>query len=91
VRTRPHDLNRCVKDVFDSGHVDARAVCQLLHGQTLVINAILERNGAKVGLITTRGFRDVLALQRANRRDIFNLRYRRPEPFCTAPFTPRGG
>src|SRR5215831_15415175 len=40
VRTTPHDLNRCVKDVFDSGHVDARAVCQLLHGHTLVIYAI---------------------------------------------------
>jgi N-methylhydantoinase A len=34
-----------------------------------------------VGLITTKGFRDILALQRLNRRDIFNLRHRKPEPF----------
>ena len=80
-RTTPHDLSRCVEDVFDLSHVNAGGVSQLLHGQTLVINTILQRNGAKVGLITTRGFRDVLALQRANRRDIFNLRYRKPEAF----------
>jgi N-methylhydantoinase A len=80
-RTTPDDLSRCVQDVFDLSHVNAAAVSQLLHGQTLVINTILERNGAKVGLITTKGFRDILALQRGNRRDIFNLRYRKPEPF----------
>lgn len=80
-RTTPHDLSRCVEDVFNLSHVSAGAVSQLLHGQTLVINTILQRNGSKVGLITTRGFRDILALQRANRRDIFNLRYRKPEPF----------
>lgn len=80
-RTTPQDLSRCVKDVFDSSHINPSAVSQLLHGQTLVINTILQRSGAKVGLITTRGFRDVLELQRANRRDIFNLRYSKPEPF----------
>ncbi|MFH0789551.1 MAG: hydantoinase/oxoprolinase N-terminal domain-containing protein, partial [Pseudomonadota bacterium] len=33
---------------------------ELIHGTTLVINAIIERKGAKTGLITTKGFRDVL-------------------------------
>lgn len=77
----PHDLAECVAKVFDLSKVDAKHVSQLLHGQTLVINAILQRKGAKIGLITTEGFRDILALQRSNRRDIFNLRYRKPEPF----------
>jgi N-methylhydantoinase A len=80
-RTTPDDLSRCVEEVFKLSGVEAANVSQLLHGQTLVINAILQRKGAKVGLITTKGFRDILALQRANRRDIFNLRYRKPEPF----------
>lgn len=79
----PADLGECVKNVFKLSKVDAGEVSQLLHGQTVVINAILQRNGAKVGLITTKGFRDVLALQRSNRRDIFNLRYRKPEPFVS--------
>jgi N-methylhydantoinase A len=80
-RTTPRDLSQCVQHVFELSHVDAAAVRQLLHGQTLVINTLLERNGARVGLITTKGFRDTLALQRGNRRDIFNLRYHKPEPF----------
>lgn len=80
-RTTPDDLSRCVEEVFKLSGVEAANVSQLLHGQTLVINAILQRNGAKVGLITTKGFRDILTLQRSNRRDIFNLRCRKPEPF----------
>ncbi len=79
----PEDLGLCVKTVFQLSKVNPADVTQLLHGQTLVINAILQRRGAKVGLITTQGFRDVLALQRANRRDIFNLRYRKPEPLVS--------
>ena len=80
-RTTPADLGRCVKEVFRLSGIEARDASQLLHGQTLVINTILQRNGAKVGLITTKGFRDILALQRSNRRDVFNLRYKKPEPF----------
>jgi len=37
---------------------------ELIHGTTLVINAIIERKGARTGLVTTRGFRDVLELGR---------------------------
>src|SRR5512135_1408373 len=80
-RTTPADLSRCVEHVFELSGVNPSEVSQLLHGQTLVINTILQKSGAKTGLITTRGFRDVLQLQRANRRDIFNLRYEKPEPF----------
>jgi N-methylhydantoinase A len=77
----PENLSDCVQQVFRLSDVDPARVTQLLHGQTLVINTILQRHGASVGLITTKGFRDALALQRANRRDIFNLRYLKPEAF----------
>ena len=53
----------------------------LAHGTTLVINALLERKGAKTALITTEGFGDILQIGRANRPEMFNLRYRRDEPF----------
>lgn len=79
--TTPQNFSECVKEVFRLSGVDPTEVSQLLHGQTLVINTILQRKGAPVGLITTKGFRDILALQRSNRRDIFNLQYRKPEPF----------
>jgi N-methylhydantoinase A len=50
-------------------------------GSTMVINALTERRGAKTVLVTTRGFRDVLEIQRSNRTDLYNFRYKKPEPF----------
>jgi N-methylhydantoinase A len=42
------------------------------HGSTIATNAIIERRGAKTGLVTTKGMRDVLGAGRANRPDLFN-------------------
>ena len=53
----------------------------LAHGTTVVINALTERTGVRVGLITTQGFRDTLEIARGNRPDFFNLHYQKPEPF----------
>jgi N-methylhydantoinase A len=53
---------------------------RLLHGSTVAINALLQRNGAKVGLITTEGFRDVLELARGNRPFIYDWVWVPPEP-----------
>ncbi|MDP6708382.1 MAG: hydantoinase/oxoprolinase family protein [Alphaproteobacteria bacterium] len=55
-------------------------VDDLVHGSTVATNAILERKGAPTAFITTKGFRDVLALQRHNRRQIYDLAYAKPEP-----------
>ncbi|WP_255945332.1 hydantoinase/oxoprolinase family protein [Streptomyces odontomachi] len=52
----------------------------LLHGSTVATNALIERKGARVGLIVTRGFRDVLELQRQDRTSMYDLAYRKPEP-----------
>src|SRR5699024_2765414 len=48
---------------------------------TVIINSLTERKGAKTGLITTKGFRDVLEIARGNRPDLFNIRYQKPVPF----------
>jgi N-methylhydantoinase A len=53
----------------------------LAHGTTVVINALTERRGAVTALLTTRGFRDVLEIGRANRPDLYNLVYAKPKPF----------
>ncbi len=50
------------------------------HGTTLVINAFIQRRGAKAALVTTKGFRDVLEIARANRPDPFDLHYQRDAP-----------
>ncbi len=60
--------------------VHLKGASQVIHGQTVVINSIITRNGANVGFITTAGY-DILDIQRANRRDIFNFKYKKPTPF----------
>jgi N-methylhydantoinase A/oxoprolinase/acetone carboxylase beta subunit len=60
--------------------VAARDVAVVVHGTTLVANALIERTGASVGLITTRGFRDALEMRTEQRYDIYNLFLQYPEP-----------
>ncbi|MSO75529.1 MAG: hydantoinase/oxoprolinase family protein [Alphaproteobacteria bacterium] len=55
-------------------------ITDLAHGSTVATNAVLERKGARIALIATRGFRDILLLQRHDRRSIYDLAYRKPEP-----------
>lgn len=62
-------------------NVALEGVKSVVHGQTVVVNSVIEKLGAKVGLVTTKGFRDILEIGRSNRRDIFNLRYKKPIPF----------
>ena len=50
------------------------------HGTTLVINALLERHGARTAMVATRGFRDVVEIGRGNRPLQFELEYARKEP-----------
>jgi N-methylhydantoinase A len=51
-----------------------------IHGTTLVINAVIERKGAKTGLITTQGFRDILEIRREERYDHYDLAPKMPSP-----------
>ena len=53
---------------------------EVIHGTTLVINAIIERKGAHTGLLTTRGFRDVLELGREIRYSAYDAFAQMPEP-----------
>jgi len=55
-------------------------IVDLVHGSTVATNAILERKGARIAFITTRGFRDIPFLQRHDRRNIYDLRYAKPQP-----------
>src|SRR5918998_4717027 len=79
--TTPPDFEQGVLDVIAKGGVSAADIGFLVHGTTVVINALTERKGVKTALITTEGFRDSLEIARGNRPDFFNLFYRKPEPF----------
>ena len=60
---------------FDPDH---RSAQQIVHATTVATNAILENKIARVGMITTEGFRDVLEIGRHFRRDIYNLFLQKP-------------
>jgi N-methylhydantoinase A len=77
----PPDFEKGVLNVLEKAHIDLPSVNFFAHGTTVVINALTERKGAKVGLITTLGFRDILEIGRGNRPDLFNLKYIKPVPF----------
>jgi N-methylhydantoinase A len=79
--TTPPNFDQGVLNVLKKGGVEPAAVDFLAHGTTVVINALTERKGVKVGLITTEGFRDTLEIARGNRPDFFNLHYQKPKPF----------
>lgn len=79
--TTPPNYEKGVLNVLEKGAVDLSTVDFLAHGTTMVINALTERKGVKVGLITTEGFRDTLEIARGNRPDFFNLHYQKPAPF----------
>src|SRR5258708_5890572 len=53
--------------------VTLSAVGEIVHGTTLVTNAIIERKGAALGLLTTAGFRDLLEMGTEQRYDIYDL------------------
>jgi len=81
VDTTPPDFEKGVMAALRKQAVSSAELEFFAHGATVVINAITERKGARVGLIATRGFRDVLEIGRGNRPDLFNFNFEKPRPF----------
>ena len=69
-----------VLSAIESLNIDVSNIDYFVHGTTAGLNAFLEKRGARVALITTRGFRDVYEIGRANRPDMYNLKYKSPRP-----------
>ncbi|MGH2526131.1 MAG: hydantoinase/oxoprolinase N-terminal domain-containing protein, partial [Actinomycetota bacterium] len=82
----PRRLQQGVLSALERSGVEPHDVGAFVHGSTVVINAITERRGARTAVVTTEGFRDVLEIGRANRPDLYNLSYRKPEPFVPRRF-----
>lgn len=64
-------------------NLESRGIARLIHGTTVATNALLERRGAKTGLVTTEGFRDVIQFNRGRRLSpggMFDVTFRRPKP-----------
>jgi N-methylhydantoinase A len=79
--TTPPNFEQGVLNVIQKCDISPKDIKDLTHGTTVVINALTERKGARTGLITTKGFRDILEIGRGNRPDLFNFNFKKPESF----------
>ena len=61
-------------------------IAEVLHGTTVGSNTLLQKQGAVTGLITTKGFRDVLEIGRVRTPDMFDLTWKKPEPLVPRRF-----
>ena len=84
VLTTPADPSRAVADVLREATERTRThpeqLQHVIHGTTLVTNAIIERKGARTALLTTKGFRDAYEIAREHRYDLYDLFLEMPKP-----------
>ncbi len=82
--TTPRDPSlgalRGMAELLDAAGLTLGDIDEIIHGTTLVTNALIERTGARLGLITTRGFRDILEIGTEQRYDIYDLFLQFPTP-----------
>ncbi|WP_149537865.1 hydantoinase/oxoprolinase family protein [Siccirubricoccus phaeus] len=80
VPSTPRQPDRGVFHALEAAAIPLDAMADLAHGSTVATNAVLERKGARLALLVTEGFRDVLQLRRQDREQLFDIFYRKPDP-----------
>ena len=87
--TTPGDPSRAVMqalgELSDRFGIEPAAIVRFLHGTTIATNAVLERRGAKMGLIASHGFRDVLEIGYQLRKDLYRVILEPAAPVFVAP------
>ena len=88
VLSTPHDYSEAIlealEDLLREHGAEGDRIEAVIHGTTVATNALLTRTGAKTGLITTRGFRDVLEFARLRLGRLYDMDWER-----AAPLVPR--
>jgi N-methylhydantoinase A len=69
-----------IAELLAEAAVGGGDVAEIIHGTTVATNAILERRGARTGLVTTEGFRDLLEIGRLRLSRLYDMDHRRPPP-----------
>jgi N-methylhydantoinase A len=67
-------------EVFAETGLDGAAIEEIRHGTTVASNAIIEHKGARVGLVTTKGFRDILEIRTLRMPRLYDLAWTKPPP-----------
>jgi N-methylhydantoinase A len=74
-------------DCIRKSALDSAAIDELIHGSTTAINTLIERKGAKTGLLVTQGMRDVYIIGRGNRPESYNLFFHKHRPLVPRHLT----
>lgn len=80
--TTPSDVVKGVINAYNRTGLSPASISLFLHGSTIATNALITGSGARTGLITTEGFRDILEIRRIDRpdEDIYNVFWEKPKP-----------
>ena len=74
-----------VTEIIHKAGRDSKSVEVLVHGTTVATNTVLQRRGAKVALVTTAGFRDMLEIARQIRPSLYDVHFEKPPPLVPSP------
>lgn len=89
VPSTPHDPSQAVMNGLDRAcrewGIDPRRIKRVVHGTTVGTNAVLERKGARIGLLTSEGFRDVFEIGRQVRDPVYRIRLTPATPVFMLP------
>ncbi len=84
ILSSPDDYSRTIRaglqQLLAQSRLEPEGVSEVMHGTTVATNAILEGKGAKTGLITTKGFRDVLEIRRMRTNRLYDIYWDKPTP-----------
>ena len=73
-------IGQGMRELLAAHDIDPARIGEVVHATTVATNAVLEGKGARTGLITTAGFRDVLEFRRVRVPELYNLHYVKPKP-----------
>ncbi len=75
-----HAVIKGVSEILEQHKIDSHSDVEIVHGSTVATNALLEYRGARIALITTKGFEDVIEIGRQVRPHLYDINVQRPAP-----------
>src|SRR5919204_4149552 len=80
----PSAPGQAIVNALAEARIGGADVASFTHGTTVATNALIERTGCKVAFLTTAGFEDTPYIQRINRKVLYDLSWRKPEPLVAS-------
>jgi N-methylhydantoinase A/oxoprolinase/acetone carboxylase beta subunit len=87
LRSTPHDPAEAILEGIRKLAAEQACTLEVIHGSTVATNAVLERRGARIALLATAGFEDVLRIGRQTRRELYNFQVEAPRPLVEPELT----